>query len=156
MRVLWLSFAQKPAVNRAARFAHEPGFKMLFPLGCLAVGAVFSGYFYRDIFLGAGGSFAPLIVSFPSHTLENSAEFAPLYLKLLPAAFSLSGMVSALYLYSMTPCVASTFIFNNKKLLTLLANKWFWDKAYNAAIVRPFLRSGYNVFFKTLDKGIFE
>jgi NADH:ubiquinone oxidoreductase subunit 5 (subunit L)/multisubunit Na+/H+ antiporter MnhA subunit len=37
-----------------------------------------------------------------------------------------------------------------------LNKRWFFDKIYNDFIVRPLLWFGYEVSFKTLDKGVFE
>lgn len=41
-------------------------------------------------------------------------------------------------------------------MLSILGKKWYFDSFYNRAFVLPALLSGYNIFFKALDKGIIE
>ena len=43
-----------------------------------------------------------------------------------------------------------------KNLYTFLNQRWFIDKVYNDFISQNALRFGYNISFKTLDKGSFE
>ncbi|KAH9539455.1 hypothetical protein CY35_15G058600, partial [Sphagnum magellanicum] len=58
--------------------------------------------------------------------------------------------------------VANQFIFALKtstlgnRLYCFLNKRWFFDKVFNDFIVRSFLRFGYEVSFKVLDKGAIE
>ncbi len=41
------------------------------------------------------------------------------------------------------------------RLYCFLNKRWFFDKVFNDFIVRSFLRFGYEVSFKVLDKGCY-
>lgn len=157
LRVLWLSFAQAPGAARAPALGlHEPGVLMLAPMAALAVGSIFSGYLFRDLFVGMGSAYSPLVGAFPCNLPDVSAEFAPATRKLLPAICSASGMVISVYLYSYSARGVASAWSAARGVLLWLSNKWYFDKVYNAAVVRPVMRSGYGVFFAALDRGVVE
>jgi NADH-ubiquinone oxidoreductase chain 5 len=57
---------------------------------------MFSGYFCRDMFLGAGSDFfRHSIFVLPKHLTIVDAEFIPATYKLLPLCFAISGLIAA-------------------------------------------------------------
>ncbi len=87
------------------------------------------------------------------------SEFAtPTITKLIPILFSTLGAFVA---YNIN-FVANKYIFALKigtlgnQLDYFLNKRWLFDKIFNDFIVRLFLRFGYEVSFKVLDKGAFE
>jgi NADH:ubiquinone oxidoreductase subunit 5 (subunit L)/multisubunit Na+/H+ antiporter MnhA subunit len=50
----------------------------------------------------------------------------------------------------------SIFWKNQKNLYFFLLKKWYFDNLYNKFITLPLLKICYNLFFKTIDKGIIE
>lgn len=157
-RLLYLAFIQSPGATKpVAMAAHEPGPAMLLPMAGLSVGSIFSGYFFKDLFIGLGTcSFSgPILVS-PSNAYEFGAEFAPYAFKSLPLFLSLTGTALALIVYSSFGSGISRFWLSSRSLLSLLGKKWYFDSFYNRAFVLPALLSGYRVFFRILDKGLIE
>ncbi|KAH9560152.1 hypothetical protein CY35_06G091800 [Sphagnum magellanicum] len=84
----------------------------------------------------------------PKNEIIAESEFAtPTIIKLIPILFS---------------TLANQFIFALKtstlgnRLYCFLNKRWFFDKVFNDFIVRLFLRFGYEVSFKVLDKGAIE
>lgn len=157
-RLLYLAFVQSPgALKPVAMAAHEPGPAMLLPMAGLSVGSIFSGFFFRDLFIGLGTcSFSgPVLVS-PTNAYEFGAEYAPYAFKSAPLFLSLAGTALALLVYSRFGEAISRFWLFSRPLLSLLGKKWYFDSFYNRAFVLPALLSGYRVFFRILDKGFIE
>lgn len=157
-RLLYLAFVQSPGNKKTiASLAHEPGPAMLMPMAGLSIGSIFSGFFFRDMFIGLGTcSFSSSILVSPSNAYEFGAEFAPYIFKSLPLVLSLTGIILSLLIYSKFGEAISRFWLHSQTLLSILGKKWYFDSFYNRAFVLPALLSGYNIFFKALDKGIIE
>mmetsp|Transcript_17437 Transcript_17437/g.24355 ORF Transcript_17437/g.24355 Transcript_17437/m.24355 type:complete len:104 (+) Transcript_17437:1438-1749(+) len=102
---------QEPGCNKIiGGNAHEPGPQMLLPMGLLAIGSIFSGFFFKDLFIGLGsGAFGSSIFVAASNANEFGAEFAPFFYKSLPLMLSLSGTFSSLLVYSSLGAGASVF-----------------------------------------------
>jgi NADH-ubiquinone oxidoreductase chain 5 len=127
---------------------------MAVPLMFLCFGSIFSGYFFKDIFVGVGTDFFKhtFLVRGLNSTLVN-AEFLPVWLKLIPTFFSLFGLVAALVLCSKRRRQGLTF-FNESSLqgyffrafrhsFRFLSNKWYFDSIYNHYFALPFLKIAY-------------
>jgi NADH:ubiquinone oxidoreductase subunit 5 (subunit L)/multisubunit Na+/H+ antiporter MnhA subunit len=99
---LYLAFVQSPGNKKTiASLAHEPGPAMLMPMAGLSIGSIFSGFFFRDMFIGLGTcSFSSSILVSPSNAYEFGAEFAPYIFKSLPLVLSLTGIILSLLIYS--------------------------------------------------------
>jgi NADH-ubiquinone oxidoreductase chain 5 len=95
----------------------------------------------------------------PKNEIIVESEFAtPTIIKLIHILFSILDDFVA---YNIS-FVANKFIFTLKigtlgnQLYCFLNKRWFFNKVFNDFIVRLFLRFGYEVSFKVLDKGVFE
>lgn len=109
-RLLYLSFAgPSSACRTAALDAREPGMRMLIPMLFLSLGSLFSGYLFRDFFIGLGScGLAPVFVD-PSNAHEIGAEFVPFYLKATPLLLSVVGAALSLAVYHFWPEQISLF-----------------------------------------------
>lgn len=87
--------------------AHEANVVMIVPITVLAFGAIFLGYMFKDLMIGAGSSFLTISLgsTFAHHNLIDS-EFLPTSIKLVPLVLSLSGAALALVLYRQEPALA--------------------------------------------------
>lgn len=159
-RLIYLTFLGKANGYKGSyRHIHEPSRLMRYPLYCLALGSIFLGYVSKDMIIGLGTNFWQNSLFF---ALENSifidAEFLPVYVKLIPVIFSLSGAVFSLLLY----LYGQNLIFTLKKsnfgqnLYTFLNQKWYFDQTYYFFIIRPILNFGYKISFKEIDRGFIE
>jgi NADH:ubiquinone oxidoreductase subunit 5 (subunit L)/multisubunit Na+/H+ antiporter MnhA subunit len=129
----------------------------LFPMGALSVGSIFSGFFFKDLFIGLGTPVwgASIFVS-PTHAYEFGAEFVPYVFKAVPLIFSLLGIGLVLVLYGRLGFFISRLWLSMPVILSLLGKKWYFDSFYNRIFVLPSLLGGYSIFFKLLDKGLIE
>lgn len=140
---------------------------ILIPLIVLLFGSIFSGYFFFDLFLGAGSSFFSGVTasSFDLISIEllnqnptnGSLVGLPIILKLLPLILSLFGFFFVPFFYT----ILGNFFFSRftffPKLVPFMVffnKKWFFDNFYNF-----FLHKNFNWIFTlyiAVDKSFLE
>jgi NADH-ubiquinone oxidoreductase chain 5 len=158
----------------SAKAAHELPLIMAIPLGILCLGSIFLGYLSKEMFVGVGSPF--FNNSLPdeienTHYLLFSEEFVPYKYKILPVALSMLGCILLLLIqfvlencpirffsvsFFKTKCPVTGKKGLLKKLYIYLVFKWNFDVIYNNYIIKNILLFGYNVTYKSLDKGIIE
>lgn len=159
-RLLFLSFlAPSTGFKSSLKNVHDAPFLMAFPLILLAFGSIFVGYLAKDMMIGLGTDFwSNAIYVLPSNSSLLESEYISQIQKFIPFGFTLLGAVLA-YLFNIS------FVFLSYKikltnigynLYTFLNKRWFVDKVYNDWLSQKALLFGYNISFKTLDKGSFE
>lgn len=159
-RLLYLTFLTKTnAYKSSLLHIHDAPFVMALPLMILAIGSIFVGYLFRDMMIGLGTSFwGNSLFVLPEHLILVDSEFIPYSIKAIPVILSVIGASLALilnhfygaFLYELK---VSTW---GRTLYTFLHKRWLFDKVYNDFVGRFFLQFGYEVSYKTLDKGIVE
>ena len=118
----------------------ESSLIMLLPATILAIGAIFAGFLFKEIFIGTNSSnfwknsilFLQLIV----HT------HPPAWLLILTPSIVILAIPISYYLFVVDKKILATFIIKNKYLYKFLINKWYFDKIYNLIFVQPIIRSG--------------
>ena len=159
-RLIFLTFltptsAFKSTINKT----HEAPFLMAFPLILLALGSIFVGYLGKDMMIGIGTNFwGNSLFVLPKNIILVESEYIPQTQKLVPLFWTALGV-----------CLA--FVFNYAlpqhgfqlktswlgiKFYTMLNRRWFFDKVYNDFISQKALDFGYNISWKTIDKGCLE
>jgi len=120
---------------------HESPLVMLIPLVLLSIGAIFAGYFFKELFVGYESS---------SNFWRNSIFFLkPLstehppfwFLVLTPVLVTLSIPI-AYYLFVKNKNLSEQIANVNKPLYQFLLNKWYFDELYDLLIVNPSKRFG--------------
>jgi len=161
MRLIYLTFINKTnAYKQSIQNAHDLPKIMGYPLIILVFGSIFIGYLTKDMIIGVGTNFwGNSLFVLPHNMLVFEAEFLPHSIKMIPVIFSVSGMVLAHILYSMTPLKN---LYNFKMTSFGLAfynffnRKWFFDKVYNEYLNQGVLYIGYDGTYKIVDRGIIE
>jgi len=138
---------------------HDAAPVVLCALSPLAIGAIWSGYFGRDLFLGIGTPFWGNAIFFgwtTSLTLEP--EFLSLSTKFLPLIVTLLGGLLAFLAYTFLMNVVFTLTFHPYVLpiFAFLNKKWYFDKIYDEVFLIQSMLFGRNVTFKLLDGFVFE
>lgn len=159
-RLLFLTFiGPVNSLKDSLKHVHDAPFLMGFPLFLLAFGSIFVGYLAKDMMIGMGTQFwGNALFMSPDHGLLVESEYIPQAIKYIPILFSFLGFLFALNLnllgasfsYSLK---TSTFA---RTLYIFLNKRWLFDKMYTDFVALPALFFGYNVSFKTLDKGLLE
>lgn len=160
-RLLFLTFlAPANGFKKDLASCHDAPLVMAIPLIILAFGSIFVGYLARDMMIGLGTPFwANSIIIAPKNELLAESEFAtPTYIRFLPLFFSFCGAFISYQVHFF----ATSFFYRVKTsslgqiLYSFLNKRWLFDKVYNDFVIKPSLWFGYEVSFKTLDKGVFE
>ena len=132
---------------------HESPLVMLIPLVFLGIGAIFSGYIFKSIFIGNhSNEFWQGSIFFLN---EIKHEFIPLWFLLITPILVLISIPISFYLYIKNPKVLENFKDTNKPLYNFLLNKWYIDELYEKVFVNPIKKIG-SIFWKRGDVGIID
>lgn len=159
-RVIVLTFLGKnTAYKTSMKHVHDAPILLAIPLLLLAFGSIFGGYLAKDMMIGVGTQFwSNALFVLPDNNVLVESEYISQTQKLLPLFSTLAGAFLAYAVNS--SWVASIYTFKvasmGRALYTFLNKRWFFDKVYNDYISQPALNFGYQISFKTLDKGSFE
>lgn len=133
-----------------AAHIHETPILMAVPLMCLALGSIFYGYYFKELFVGFGTNYwQNSIYIDPNNNIQFDAEFIPFFIKILPAVITCiaGGIFDEFVLIS--PKLARDF--------TLFqSGKWHFDTVYNNLCNYPFLEACYINVVQIIDKGFAE
>ena len=132
---------------------HESPLIMLLPLIFLAFGAIFSGYFFKELFIGENSeSFWLNSIFF----IENiSHDHIPLWFLILTPLLVIISIPVSYFLFVKDKKILDGFIEKYKKLYTFLLNKWYIDEFYEIILVNPIKKIGY-IFWKKGDEGTID
>ena len=120
---------------------HESPLVMLIPLIILAIGAIFAGYLFKDLFVGHGGEnyFWGNSIKF----LEPlSTEHPPTWFLLSTPCLVLLSIPIAYYLFVKNKQIPNQLANINKPLYNFLINKWYFDELYEAIFINPSKKLG--------------
>ena len=137
--------------------AHESPQVILIPLYVLAIGAALSGYVAYDWFVGHDWkSFWGQSIALKStEEVLHHAHEVPLWVKLLPLVFALSGIALSYYYYIVRTDLPERTVKAFPGVHALFFNKWYFDEIYDAVFVRPALAIG-RVLWKKGDGAIID
>lgn len=141
-----LDLSSYPQYRIIYKKIHEASVLINCVLIILAIGSIFIGYIFHELFIGLNSDFFNnnFIFKNSNFTIHGSEEFIPFWLKLIPVIFSL------LFSFSFY-----TFLNNFKSIQVFFISRWYFDKLNNF-ISKKILSEGYVTFFKIVDKGLIE
>ncbi|MDP9196378.1 MAG: NADH-quinone oxidoreductase subunit L [Pseudomonadota bacterium] len=168
-RLLILTFHGKPRADRETmEHVHESPLIMLIPLFVLAVGAVLSGWYAYDWFVGDDryefwlSSIEPFwLSSIDLRKLSQGSDIialahhVPDWVKLLPTIAGITGIVLAYLLYIAAPKVPGILASVFRPVYVFIYRRWMFDELYDQMFVRPSLWLG-QVFWKKGDGAIID
>ena len=128
---------------------HESPMVMLVPLILLGLGAIGSGFLFKDLFIGHESS---------SEFWRNSILFlnpiihdiSPTWLLLLTPLLVIISIPISYYLFLKDKKILSNLVQSNKQVYEFLLNKWYFDELYDFIFVKPIKRLGL-IFWKNGD-----
>lgn len=151
-RLLLLTFHGKPQANdKVMAHVHESPLTMLLPLAVLSLGAIFSGYFLNDYFIGhlAHAFWGDSIAIVEQH------HNIPFIIMIAPLICAVSGIILAYLIYGNKRGIADAISSLFKPLYAFLKNKWYFDELYNFLFVSSALSFG-GIFWRIGDKSIID
>ena len=133
---------------------HESPFVMLLPLFILAIGAIFAGFLFKDLFIGnsSGNSFWGDSIKFLN---PLSTEHPPLWFLLTTPALVLTSIPIAYYLFVKDKDIPNRIAQSNKPLHNFLINKWYFDELYDVLFIKFSKKLGI-FFWKVVDVKIID
>ena len=133
---------------------HESPMVMLIPLILLAIGAIFAGFLFKDLFIGhgEGNHFWGDSIKF---LIPLSTDHPPLWIILITPTLVLLSIPVAYYLFVENKNLPNQFVQSNKPLYNFLVNKWYFDELYNLIFIQPSKKIGL-FFWKTFDVKIID
>jgi len=133
---------------------HESPVVMLIPLILLAIGAIFAGFLFKDLFIGHGeeNNFWGESIKFLN---PLSTDHPPLWIILITPILVLLSIPTAYYLFVKNKELPKQFAESNKPLYNFLVNKWYFDELYNIIFVQSSKKVGL-FFWKTIDVKVID
>lgn len=149
-RLIFMTFHGKPrATADVMHHVHESPPVMLIPLYVLAVGALFSGYFFYSAFVGHGHHegwyndfFRTALFAGPDNRILEEFHEVAFWVKASPAVAMLLGLIIAWYMYIRSPQTPVELATQHRGLYLFLLNKWYFDELYDFLFVKPAKRLG--------------
>jgi NADH:ubiquinone oxidoreductase subunit 5 (chain L)/Multisubunit Na+/H+ antiporter, MnhA subunit len=123
---------------------HESPLVMLIPLIVLAIGALFAGYFFKELFIGHSSSnnFWTDSIKFLS---PLSLDHPPLWIIYFTPVIVVLSIPFSYYLFLKNKNITHWLKNENKPLYNFLINKWYFDELYDYIFVKPSKKIG--IFF---------
>ena len=134
---------------------HESSYVMLVPLIVLAIGSIFAGFFFKELFIGlhASNNFWSDSIKFLS---PISVDHPPLWIVYFTPAIVILAIPFAYYIFVKNKNVTYWLVNENKPLYNFLINKWYIDELYEYLFVKTFKKIGIffwkNIDLKTIDR----
>ena len=144
-RLLFMTFHGKPrATAEVMSHVHESPAVMTIPLFVLAIGAIFSGFLFYDLFVGHHWKdfWGDAIFILPEHQAMEAAHHVPSIIKLMPLYVGIGGVALAFIMYIAMPSLPGRVAGMFRPLHQLFFNKWYVDELYDAVFVRPAVKLG--------------
>ena len=136
-RLIFKTFFGEPHDMAHYEAAHESPMWMLVPIGVLAVGSIFAGFPFKELFAGSGAEeFFRDSVKMNPHILEDMEQM-PRLLGLLPFLMMVGGFVVSYIFYISRPDLPVKLAAQHPLLYRFLLNKWYFDELYDLIFVRP-------------------
>ena len=133
---------------------HESPFVMLIPLIILAIGAIFAGYFFKELFIGHSSSnyFWTDSIKF---LLPLSLDHPPLWIIYITPIIVILSIPLSYYLFVKNKNITNWLANENQPLYNFLLNKWYFDELYDFLFVKQFKKIGI-FFWKRVDIKIID
>ncbi len=157
-RVLLLTFhGNFNSSKEVLDHVHESPFVMLIPLFILAIGAVFSGWYFYNDFVGYNWKefWGDSILISEKHKAFKLAHYVPLWVKYIPIFLAILGILCAYLFYIVNPNLPKILSKKFSPIYNLFYNKWYFDELYDYLFVKSFIKFG-NFFWKKGDEGTID
>jgi NADH-quinone oxidoreductase subunit L len=137
-RLIFKTFFGEPHDQEHYEAAHESPVWMLIPIVVLAVGSIFAGFPFKELFVGTHGveEFFRDSVKMNPHILEDMEQM-PTLLGFLPTVMMVIGLAISYIFYIRRPYIPEELAAQQPMLYQFLLNKWYFDELYDLIFVGP-------------------
>ncbi|KAF0185442.1 MAG: NADH-quinone oxidoreductase subunit L [Hyphomonadaceae bacterium] len=118
--------------------AHESPLSMLIPLGLLAFGAVFAGFFFADAFVGHHNAefWGSAIFNAPTNHVLDERHHIATWVLYMPLIVTVTGLLAAIFIYLMNEGMGKKIAKAGGFIHAFLFNKWYFDEIYEVVFVK--------------------
>ena len=117
----------------------ESSIAMLIPSSLLAIGAVASGFIFKEMFIGNNTIFWNNSILF-LNSIQH--DYLPIWLLIITPTIVIIAIPIAYYLFVENEKILKNFILKNQALYNFLVRKWYFDELYNFIFVEPLKKIG--------------
>jgi NADH-ubiquinone oxidoreductase chain 5 len=160
IRLLFLTFLSKPTCFRITfEGSHDPDLFIRLPLFILSWGAIFIGYFRKDLIaIGSTVFWGYAIFVYPDNYINFDSEFLPISIKLIPVFCSIGGAVTAFcfYFFYSFFIFYLKFSFFGRFVYRFFNRKWLFDYVYNTFVNQYVFQIRFTGTYFIVDRGFFE
>ena len=132
---------------------HESPFVMLMPLVLLAIGAIFSGYLFKELFISESS------INFWKNSIFfielKPHDHLPLWLLLLTPLLVTIVIPVVFYMYIKDRSFIEGLRKTNEPIYNFLINKWYFDELYDFLFVKSLKKIG-RFFWKSGDQNTID
>jgi NADH-quinone oxidoreductase subunit L len=133
--------------------AHESPWIMLAPLVVLAIGAVFAGFAFHDMFIGDHQeAFWRGAIALPHH---EAHEHPPTWVTWAPFTVTAIGFILAVLFYGLKQGIGAKVAAATGPIHAFLYNKWYFDELYDFVFVKGARALG-DFFWKVGDQKVID
>tara|TARA_B100000579_G_scaffold118494_1_gene95336 strand:- start:12417 stop:14324 length:1908 start_codon:yes stop_codon:yes gene_type:complete len=118
---------------------HESSLYMLLPSFLLAVGAILSGFLFKEMFIGHHSNFWKNSILFLQ---DFHTSHPPLWLLIITPLIVTIVIPILYYLFVQNEKILNNFVLKNYKIYNFLLNKWYFDEIYDFIFVQPIKKLG--------------
>jgi len=133
---------------------HESAFIMIIPLIILSIGALFAGFFFKDLFIGHGIE-PNFWVNSIKFLIPLSTDHPPLWLIYSTPMLVIISIPFSYYLFVKNKNITNWLVNENKPIYNFLLNKWYFDEIYDLIFVKSSKKLGL-FFWKSIDVKIID
>ncbi len=126
---------------------HESSIVMIAPLIILAFGAIFSGYIFKEIFIGQLSS-QNFWLSSIKFLEPLSIDHPPTWFLFLTPTLVVISIPISYYLFVKNRSITKILAENNKPIYLFLKNKWYFDELYEFVFIKTSKKIGYFLWKK--------
>ncbi len=131
---------------------HESPMIMIIPLIILAVGAIFAGYFFKDLFIGDNFNYWGDTIFFLNYIkLEN----IPIWVIVITPVLVIISIPISYILFIKDKSILDGIKKSNEPLYNFLLNKWYVDEIYDFIFIKPLKKLGL-FFWKRGDQNTID
>ena len=128
---------------------HESPLIMLIPLIILAIGSVFAGFFFKDLFMGYG-SFSEFWRGSIFFLEPLTSEHPPVYIIYLTPILVIVTIPLSYFIFLKNKSLLEGLVNSNRPIYLFLKNKWYFDELYEVLFVKSSKYLG-KYFWKKID-----
>ena len=133
---------------------HDSPLVMIFPLIILAIGSIFAGFIFKELFIGHDLSY-----NFWGSSIKFleplSKDHPPTWFLYLTPALVVMTIPISFYMFVKNKNVVNEIVNMNKPLYNFLKNKWYFDELYEYIFVNPCKKCG-KFLWKNIDGSIID